>query len=715
MIERIKIPYFCLAGGIGAGAKGFNAANPRLGNLRAEFECLGGVDNDPGACANFKRIVGVKQTCLDLFSREQYERFHGRPAPADYHEATPGDIFNAAQRRYPWVIFGSLPCKGFSGLLSETKSKTAKYQALNELTLRSLMLTLEAFKDNPALFILFENVPRIQTRGRYLLDQIIGLLQAYGYATAETTHDCGELGGLAQSRKRFLLVARHYAKLPTFVYEPPKRRLRSVGEILEKMPLPGDPAGGPLHRIPMLQMKTWLRLAFVIAGQDWRSLNRLRVEDGFLKDYVLMPEANYHRGALGVVDWPEAAGTVTSNGRPAAGRFSVADPRVGDVSHDFHGMRTVPWDKNAPAVTTQRSPGSSALSVADPRIDGHHKSVQHGVLRMSDTAGVVTGKMHVGGGHHAVADPRYGNGFGRHYGKMRVEGFDGPSHTVTGSDRVGSGALSVADPRLSSAFNHVYRVVRMDEASPAVSGAGPRNAAAVADPRPPFGGDYKQIKYKVTPFDRPAGTVIGASTTGNGAFAVADPRQGKPSHQLHGKYHVNEWGRATRAVIGHREDGAQAVADPRLGMDPDRPHFRTNAQYGVLRMDQSCGAVSASAQHDSGPWSVADHRLPAPSDRLIALIVAEDNTWHRPFTTLELAALQSLVDPEEMFTLEGTSDSQYREWIGNAVPPAAAEAIGGVIGRAVLAALTGEVFSLSLEPVWVQPVAIALQFAQVGA
>ena len=48
---------------------------------------------------------------------------------------------------------------------------------------------LEAFADDLPGLIVFENVPRIATRGRHLLDQIVGMLQHYGYATAETTHD----------------------------------------------------------------------------------------------------------------------------------------------------------------------------------------------------------------------------------------------------------------------------------------------------------------------------------------------------------------------------------------------------------------------------------------------------------------------------------------------------------------------------------------------
>ena len=48
-----------------------------------------------------------------------------------------------------------------------------------------------------------------------------------------------------------------------------------------------------MHRVPSLQWKTWVRLAFVEAGSDWRSLNKLAVQDGFLRDYLIVP-ADHH-------------------------------------------------------------------------------------------------------------------------------------------------------------------------------------------------------------------------------------------------------------------------------------------------------------------------------------------------------------------------------------------------------------------------------------
>lgn len=124
--------------------------------------------------------------------------------------------------------------------------------------------------------------------------------------------------------------------------------------------------------------------------------------------------------------------------------------------------------------------------------------------------------------------------------------------------------------------------------------------------------------------------------------------------------------------------------------------------------------MTAHGQHDNGPYSVADPRpIPAPQDRPdpIPVIIAMDQTWHRPFTTLELAALQFGVDFVEGLMdepLSGGSHTVWREHIGNAVPRAAARAIGSEMARTLLMARTGQTFALSAAPVWVQPLAAAL-------
>ncbi|MEF2236641.1 DNA cytosine methyltransferase [Pseudomonas aeruginosa] len=631
MIKR-TLYHFHFCCGLGGGAAGFNRARPRVGNVEAHWECLGGIDVDPAGLRDFERLAGVPGTLLDLFTRDQYVRFHGKEPPAGWREATPEDIRRAAGGRRPDAVFISSPCKGASGLLSEKMSLTPKYQALNELTLRCIWLMGEAWADDPVPLIVFENVPRLASRGRHLLDQINSLLGSFGYAVAETTHDCGELGGLAQSRKRFLLVARHVEKVPPFLYEPEKKSLRAVGDILGRMPLPGDiDAAGPMHRVPSLQWKTWVRLALVRAGSDWRSLNDLAVEDGYLRDLIIVPE--YHRGVLGVNHWGDSCGVVAGASRPMNGRFSVADPR-------------------APANALQYQ--------------------QYGVRRWTDTSGAIIGVKSPGQGTYSVADPR-----GQSFGKYPVTDWDGPSGTVIAASTTGQGAFAVADPRPGGVrHNNVFRVVSM--------------------------GSH-------------AGTVTGGHSPSSGGQAVADPRY----HNWHPgassrKLHVGEWGSATGTVTGSQQvaSGALSIADPRVLDRTKGDAYLTGGHYGVVGFDQSAGAVSASARHDNGRWSVADPRMPAANDRLTCIIQSLDGTWHRPFTTLELAALQSLVDPEEQLILDGLSDSDWRERIGNAVPPAAAEAIAGVMGTTLLLAEAGETFMLSNTPIWVRPVAVALSVAQ---
>ncbi|AMU99476.1 DNA methyltransferase [Xanthomonas citri pv. aurantifolii] len=575
---------FC---GLGGGAAGFNDARPDIGTARATFRCIGGIDVDAAAIADFRRLAGVPGTVMDLFDRDQYRAFWGCEPPTDWREATTTDVHRAFGGERPNVMFLSAPCKGFSGLMAETKSRTDKYQALNRLTLRGVMLTLEAYKDDPVEIYLFENVPRIATRGRHLLDQITALFRAYGYEVAETTHDCGELGGLSQSRKRFLLVARHREKVPPFLYEPVKRPLQSVGALLGRMALAGDvERAGPMHRVPSLQWKTWVRLAFVEAGNDWRSLNRLAVEDGYLRDYLVVPESR--GGFLGVRDWQDTAGTVAGESLPSNGAFSVADPRAATGAAQYQ---------------------------------------QYGVMRMDDTSGAVIGVKSPGQGTFSIADPRHG-GPAKHSNEFRIVPWSAAAGAVTSAHGTGH---CVQDMRPQGAI---------------------------------FG------KYACVAWDGAAGTVIARSDSGQGAYAVADPR---PANQ--------------------RQAGDA---------------YATNGHYGVVAWNGASGAVSAAAGHDNGRWSVADPRLPGARDNLVCVIRSLDGTWHRPFTTLELAVLQSLVDPEEKLELDGLSDQAWRERIGNAVPRYSATAIGEEIGRTLLLAWTGQTFALSSTPIWVRDVAVAM-------
>ncbi|WP_271270261.1 DNA cytosine methyltransferase [Aliamphritea hakodatensis] len=553
-----EIRHFHVFCGAGGGAIGFNRGKANIGTLQGKPRCLGGIDVLPDAIHNFEQQTGAPGSVMDLFDRDQYIDFHGAEPAADWQEITPEDIRKAAGNERPHIIFTSPPCKGFSGLLSQKKSETDKYRALNRLTVRGIFLCMEAWQDDPPEFFLLENVPRIEARGGELLDQIQQLLERYGYIVARTTHDCGHVAGLAQSRKRFLLVARHAEKVPPFLYEPPHRPLNSVGKVLEGFPMPGNASAGPLHSIPQLHWKTWVRLAFVEAGKDWRSLRDLAVNtDGTLRDYLIIPE--YHKGYLGVRDWHCSTGAVP-------GRSTVTN---------------------------------DAFAVADPRPNSGMAFSKYNICRLQDTAGTV----------------------------------------IAGSNK-GEGAFGIADPRPA---NHRR-------------GGG---------------------KYKIVPWSEHAGSVIAASTTGEGAFSVQDPRPAL-----------------------HREKG---------------DHYLTAAHYGVVDWQETAGAVTAAGKYDNGKFSVADPRpsdLPDQNEKLACVIESLDGTWHRPFTTLELAALQGYVQPGEYLEMHGGGHSIWREQIGNMVPPPAAEAIFNVIAETLLLAWSGETFVLGSTPIWVQPVAAAMSVRQ---
>lgn len=607
-MKTIRKTVLHLFGAAGGGALGFRRARAEVAGMQGDWQCLGSLDIDAAANRVFAQRVGAPAITLDFADRSQYVAIHGHEPPPGWRVAVPADLHRATGGRRPDCVFLSAPCKGFSGLLPQSKSLHPKYAAMNGLAQRALWLVLEAWRDDPVPMILFENVPRLLTRGRHFADQLSAMLSAFGYLSRETVHDCGELGGLAQSRKRCLIVARHAELVPNFLYEPPHRPLRAVGDVLGRMPLPGAAEAGPLHQLPQLQWRTWVRLAFVQAGSDWRSLNRLAVVDGVLRDYLIVPQA--FRGCLGVRRWDEHTGAVTGESLPLNGAHSVADPRAPEAAAQYQ---------------------------------------QYGVRAWGDTSGAISAQSAPGGGTYSVADPRCG----------------GTLH------------------------NNAFRVVRFRDHAQAVTGGTGAVGGCVADPRNK-GADFS--KYAVADWNGPAGTVISGSTSGQGAHSVADPRS---------------------------------------GMAADRAAYLSGGHYGVVRWDETAGAVSAAACHDNGRWSVADRRLPADhlpgigkmpaaDDRLIAVIQAEDGTWHRPFTTLELAALQSLFDPEDpvdvaafcgAFTTHTSSDSQRREWIGNAVPPDAGQAIATEILRTLMLADAGETFALSAVPVWVRPYVAALQVA----
>jgi len=361
---------FC---GIGAGALGFLQARAKLCGLDARFRSLGGIDNDPDACRDFEALTASPALCTDV----------GEMSTEDLRAFCP---------ECPDVVFSSPPCKPNSRLMSNRVAKTARYQRMQRLIVDWLQLVFETYSKRPKL-ILIENVPGITSRGRELLAEIKELLAREGYVYDEGMHQCGELGGLAQLRTRYLLVARRPKDVPPLLYKPPKLRVRGCGEVVGLLPLPDNGEGGAMHTMPKLSWLNWIRLALIPAGGDWRDLpgvlegkarrevfQRYRIEDWDQPTFCVDgPGTNgtygvadvrvksARNGAYGVRGWKAPSRTITGSANVDNGPFAVADPRLPIKTGFDHAYRVLKWEEPSFTVAGKTHPGCGAYTVADPR------------------------------------------------------------------------------------------------------------------------------------------------------------------------------------------------------------------------------------------------------------------------------------------------------------------------------------------------------------
>lgn len=648
---KIRVVNFCC--GIGGQDLGFEQSEHEYKGIKGTFETLAGYDNDPIVCRNFERITGNRAINADLFSREQYILFHGKEPDIDWQELTPEDVRKQC-RLIPDMIMMSPPCKGFSRLLPQKTSQLPKYQALNMLPERIFDLVLEAWFDDLPAILLMENVPGIRDKGRGMetLKRIKAKLAMRGYVFHEDLYDCGEWGGLGQHRKRFLLIARLKSKIPSFVFEPPKLPMKSIGDILGPLPMPGDiEKCGRLHRIQNLAWRTWERLALIPAGKDWRALENFGREQW--------------GGALKIVPWKHSANAVTSATKgvgSSTGVSAVADPRLEFVQGYGNKYRVTAADESAPTVTGSRI-GSGAPIYADPKVTKFAAN------------------------------------------STKVNDWDSPSGAVLGSAGVHQGALNVSDPRYTDHF-HCFKVAPWEDSADTVtSGHGPTSGGiSVADPRLEHPTWRRTQVSKVQDWDNPSGTITGsANTSGAGSGIVADPRLNDREGRYPGTYKVVRWDEPSNTLTGQTDvqTGAVNVSDPRIS-----EKWSGAGNFGVMKWDEPSKTVTSSGDIHSGAAAVADPRIPDPNERGIFIIIAEDGTWHRPITTYEGAMLQGF--PRTLrdgtpFDLIDCNDGKAREYIGNAVPVQTGTAIGNALLATLMPNLLGDWYwGFSDLSIWVE-------------
>lgn len=458
-----------LFGGIGGESVGLLRSQVEYEGKLYRFKLLCSIDYDSVACQNHDIITGSQSSrVMDLFTREQYIAWNGHEPPPEWAEVTPWDMWMAFGEEVPFFLFTSPPCKGLSGLLPEKSAKTDKYQALNELTVRGIELALQAclqYGDGLPAIIQLENVPRIQTRGKKLLNQIVALLKRYGYAVSmRADHNLGEIGGLGQSRVRFLILARLQKAIPNFIYYPKKKKLKSIGAIIGDLPLPGDTeCGGPLHKVQRLQWKTWKRLALIPPGGDWRDLNKvdwrnlcivsISGDKGWpISDLQLQIGSEGKTNILRIQSTEEPAACLTGAAGPYQGATCIADPKVKTKLHpDSYGVQD--WEMVAKTVRAASRIMQSAGSISDPRISDRpgRYTDKFRIQKINEPAATITGVTDVQSGAQLIADPKLdcaprADSFG-------VQDWNQHAKTVIGSSDIHAAAAAVADPRVPEISN----------------------------------------------------------------------------------------------------------------------------------------------------------------------------------------------------------------------------------------------------------------------
>jgi len=434
--EHVYTVFFAFAG-IGGGAIGFQQASATLAKhgLKGRFRVIGAFDFDAGAAADFELLTGVKCEVVDV------------------RAMTPASLRALCPRR-PDVVFGSAPCKGASPLLSNTLAETEKYQEMNELMLVWTRLMLAAWgeytdeagvrhaSDLP-LLIINENVPRLANRAKDVVAEVVKLLHGAGYATHAGSHNCGEVGGLAQNRVRFLLVARRHDRVPALVYQPKKQRVRGCGEVIGPLPLPSDPAGGAMHRLPDICATNCIRLALIPPGGDWRDI------DGALKAHEKRREhwSRYHVARFDLTT-PTVVGSGTN------GAYGVADARVEaevrKVAHNPDAHRNkytvAGWGLWVGTIIGASHVGSGAPSIDDLRVPvayGH----AYGVTTWATPFGVITGHIGPSGGAFALLDVRLTCDVRENSGAYGVLDPARPAYTITAWGDINNGRFAYADAR----------------------------------------------------------------------------------------------------------------------------------------------------------------------------------------------------------------------------------------------------------------------------
>lgn len=709
-VEHVKIRVGFLAGGIGGSAKGFASAKGefKLGDMPVtwEYEIAGSLDIDEAANREFDRLMGIPGLArtVDLFDRPSYIAFHSKtkvihddkaliarlsealmscvhpdglitlndgsrywrfdgvwaqvfewcPPPPEWREVTPHDLVTWFGAELD-VVFASTPCQGNSRLKSEAEANELPSRALNKLTSRVFYLVSLAPFSKPVKIMFNENVPGIKHRSAEILADMDKAAKGLHYATQHGDHDTGKACGGPQSRPRHFWTQRHIRECPPFLYQPIEQPLASIMSYLKDKPMPGDPRGGAMHDLPKLGFETWLRLALIKPGGDWKDIPgpgqwQLRTFDGRIvpPEAFCMSAVDAHgnpkldKNGKQKIRWfwpdPEVWGKVfVAELLPGAKHYCDVRLRHSPMGNGRGAYWVQDGGQPSGAITadpsTRKSGGAS--TVADGRLQADiscpEKADRHAshlrVIGADSPAGAITGATHLANGAPSTSDLRLSFRENRHSTKYEVADSGRPSDVITTSDRLGSGAPSVADIRFEfREKRHSCQFKVQDGDSPAQTVTTQTDvqtgAPITADAR--LGFECRDKAYSVGDPDRESPAITGNTsvTSSNGPRAIADPRFGRSRYD--GSMQVMHPDRPTTPIIGatsvSTSNGPGAVADPRI---------IRNAKGGTMSVqngDEAANTVTTATDTNGDAQSLADARMTCKSRNGTLGVIA----WNGP-------------------------------------------------------------------------------------
>lgn len=684
--DKVTLSVGFLAGGLGGVGLGFKWAKSKvqLGDhaVDCEWEIRGSLDNDLNRNREFERLVGAPAHTVDLFTRRDYIAFHGEfadiedptlpfvlnalakkgvgpdgvleysgrtfwryegawaevikwsPPPEGWEEVTPDDMRRYFGEDAPDCIFASMPCQGNSRLLSEAKAATWRYIALNNLHERAFYLVAMAWPDTPVKVQLYENVPGIKYRSKGQLDRTKRDAERLGWGVQDGDHDAGKVGGCAQSRPRWFRAQRNMRACPPFLYKPLEQPLKAIKDVLWDKPMPGDPQGGAMHTLPNLDFITWLRLALIPPGGDWKDIPGpgewlLRTLDG----RIIPPEAftKVVTGKDGKTKTKWFAPDTAVWGRvwipellPNAAHYPDVRIRHNPMGATHGAYWVQDPAKHTSTVTGDVRPTKtgSASAVSDDRIDVRcpDKENRHAshlrVTAENEAAGTATGATHLANGAQACADARLTlskDPFPNSYG---VRDGEKPIGTITAGHSPSFCGNQVSDDRLNLLQAHMnekshgckYSITDPNHPTGTVTGTRfGSGAPGMADARVGLETPKFNEAFRLRPPEENAGTVASGTGPSSGGTCTADARLAFSDKRHSVKYKVQPDDGSAQCITTQVDvqTGAPCTADARLGFAP-----RDNA-YAVTDSERESPAIpgNCSVTSSNGPGAVADPRI----------------------------------------------------------------------------------------------------------